>query len=178
MNYPRRLMLAVFSNQHDLIGAIREVRGRGLTIVDVFTPYAVHGLDRALGWAPSRLSRACFALGLTGAALMFFFEFWASAGDWPVNIGGKPWNSLPAFVPVGFEFMVLSAGLGSVFVFFLIARLWPGKGVRLPHPRVTDDRFVLLLEETDARFDPVQVKALLRRHHAETVEERMEGASA
>lgn len=172
----RRVVLGVFEDESDLLGATREVRQRGLKVIDVFAPYAVHGLDQAMGLRPSWLPWVCLFAALTGAALKLWFEFWTAVVDWPLNVGGKPWNSLPAFVPVTFEVMVLSAGVATVSVFFLLARLRPGKRAALVHSGVTDDRFVLLLEESDARFDLAAVRRLLLRLGAITVEERLEEA--
>jgi ActD protein len=170
----RRIVLGVFDSESGLLGATRESRADGLEIVDTFTPYAVHGLDAAMGLKPSRLPWVCFAAAVTGAALKLWFEFWATMTDWPLNVGGKPWNSLPAFVPVTFEVMVLSAGLATVFTFLVIARLRPAKRPALVHPAVTDNRFVLVLEEHDARFDFSQIRSLLARHGALEIEERLE----
>jgi ActD protein len=171
----RRIVLATFDNESSLLEATRESRESGLKIVDAFTPYAVHGLDRAMGLRPSRLPWVCFVAALVGATLKLWFEFWTSMVDWPLDVGGKPWNSLPAFVPVTFEVMVLSAHLTTVFAFFVLVRLWPAKRPVLPCPRITDDRFVLVLEETGAQFDFTQVRRMLEGHDAVEVEERYEG---
>lgn len=168
-----RVVLGVFEDESHLLRATREVRRRGLHVADVFAPYAVHGLDEAMGLRPSMLPWVCFAAALTGAGLKLWFEFWTAVVDWPLNVGGKPWNSLPAFVPVTFEVMVLSAGVATVCAFLLLARLRPGKRPSLVHPGVTDDRFVLLLEESDARFDFAAVRRLLLRMGAVAVEERL-----
>ncbi len=170
----RRFLIGVFENEEDILGATKAARERGFKIADVFAPYAVHGLDHAMGLQPSRLPWVCFALGLFGAGLKVWFEFWTTATDWPINVGGKPWNSLPAFVPITFEVMVLFAGLSTVFAFFLVSRLRPGKKARIMDPRVTNDRFALVLEETDAVFDPVAVGRILGQFNAVHVEERVE----
>jgi hypothetical protein len=128
-----------------------------------------------MGLAPSRLPWVCFALGLFGAAFKVWFEYWTSAVDWPINVGGKPWDSLPAFVPITFEVMVLFAGLSTVFAFFLISRLYPGKKAVISDIGTTDDRFALVLEECDAAFDPDEVRALLLSYGAVEVTERAEG---
>lgn len=172
----RRIVLGVFADESDLLNVTREARESGLQIIDAFTPYAVHGLDAAMGLRASRLPWVCFFAAITGAALKLWFEFWTSMVDWPLNIGGKPWNSLPAFVPVTFEVMVLTAGLATVFVFLLLARLRPGKRPAVAHPRVTDDRFVLVLEETDARFDIASVRRLFAKYGAQAIEQRLEEA--
>ena len=172
----QRFLLGTFEREEDILSVTRESHARGLKIAYVYTPYAVHGLDRAGGLKPSRLPWVCFFLGLFGAAFKVWFEFWTTAVSWPINVGGKPWNSLPAFVPVTFEVMVLFAGVSIVIAFFIASRLWPGKRPDLPDLRVTDDRFVLVLEQTDAAFDPREVGRLFRRHGATAVEEREMGA--
>jgi len=170
----RRLLLGFFENEADILGATRATRQAGFRIADVYAPYAVHGLDRAMGLTPSKLPWVCFLLGLAGAAFKVWFEFWTTAQDWPINVGGKPWNSLPAFVPVTFEVMVLFAGLSTVAAFLFVSRLWPGKSAALPDPRITDHRFLLVIEESDAAFDPVKVQRLLQEYNVTRVEERVE----
>lgn len=170
-----RVMVGIFTGEKELLEVTHTVRQRGLKIVDVYAPYAVHGLDKAMGLAPSRLPWVCFALGLSGAAFKVWFEYWTSAVDWPVNVGGKPWDSLPAFVPITFEVMVLFAGLSTVFAFFLVSRLYPGKRAVITDKGTTDDRFALVLEECDAAFDPNEVRSLLESYGAIEVTERAEG---
>lgn len=170
-----RVMVGIFTGEKELLEVTHTVRQRGLKIVDVYAPYAVHGLDKAMGLAPSRLPWVCFALGLSGAAFKVWFEYWTSAVDWPVNVGGKPWDSLPAFVPITFEVMVLFAGLSTVFAFFLVSRLYPGKRAVVTDKGTTDDRFALVLEECDAAFDPNEVRSLLESYGAIEVTERAEG---
>jgi hypothetical protein len=170
----KRLLIGVFEREQDMMAAVIDSRARGLKVVDVYAPYAVHGLDKALGLPPSRIPWVCFALGLTGAALKVWFEIWTTAIDWPINVGGKPWNSLPAFVPVTFEVMVLFAGMSAVLAFLLIARLRPGKAAAVPVEGVTDNRFAVVLEKTDAAFDAHQVRQIFMQHHALDVLERAE----
>ncbi len=167
-----RFLVAVFEREEDILAATREAREAGLEIRDVYAPYAVHGLDKAMGLRPSRLPWVCFALGVAGAALKIWFEYWTTAVDWPVNVGGKPWNSLPAFVPITFEVMVLFAGMSTVLAFFMAGRLFPGRAARLAYPGVTNDRFALVIEETDAAFDPERVRRMMERRNAVHVEER------
>ena len=101
-----------------------------MRIVDAFTPYAVHGLDRAMGLKPSRLTWVCFVCGMIGRMGMLWFEHWSASVDWAIDVGGKPWNSLPSDVPVAFEAAVLLAGFGSVFALLAVSRLFPGKPTR------------------------------------------------
>ena len=167
-----RTLFGIFDNEDDILAATRAVRRAGLQIADVYTPYAVHGLDRAMGLTPSKLPWISFVLGLAGAGLKVWFEFWTSAQAWPINVGGKPWNSLPAFVPVTFEVMVLFAGISTVIAFFAVAGLRPGKKAVLADPLVTNNRFVIVINQIDAGFDPKKVQHLLEQFNAIRVEER------
>ncbi len=172
-NMTERVLLATFDYEDDLIAAAAGVRQRGMRIVDAFTPYAVHGLDRAMGLKPSRLTWVCFVCGMVGVIGMLWFEHWTAAVNWPLDVGGKPWNSLPSDIPVAFEAAVLLAGFGSVFALVAVCRLFPGKKPRIISPRITDDQFVLVIDEADAGFDVEAVKTLLREFHVVATEERI-----
>lgn len=169
----RRLFVASFSREENLLAAVRACRERNLKVVDVWTPYPVHGLPESLGLARSRLPLVTLLLAILGAGFKIWFEYWTTATSWPLNVGGKPWNSLPAFVPVTFEVMVLAAGISTLIAFFLVTGLRPGKKPETPDPRATDDRFVLALEERDSTFDPQEVAKLLQRYGAFDIEERV-----
>jgi len=164
-----QVLLATFEDERGLLAATEEARRAGLRIRDAYTPYAVHGLDEAMGLRPSRLSWICAVLGAAGALFMFWFIPWCSAIDWPLNVGGKPWNSLLAYLPVIFESMVFCGGVGVVIAFLAVCRLWPGRKERLISPRLTDDQFALVVEHADAWLDPTEVYELLRRHGATEV---------
>jgi hypothetical protein len=167
----QRVLLTSFQHESDLLAAVAAVRRKGWTILDAYTPYAVHGLDTALGLRPSRLPWVCLICGLIGGISMLWFEHWTMAVNWPVNVGGKPWNSLPSDVPVAFEAAVLFAGFGSVFALFAVSRLFPGKKSRMIDARVTDDRFVLLIAQSDAAFDVSTATAYLQSYDVVEIRE-------
>lgn len=169
-----RYWIAAFTSEEDILAVTRASRQRGCRIVDVYTPYAVHGLDDAMGLERSRITWVCFLAGLTGALGMLWFATWTLAVDWPLNIGGKPFNSLPAIIPVIFEVTVLLAGFGSVFALFIRCRLFPGKRARMPHGGATDDRFVIVIEDGGSSMDPRDVQDLFEAHGAGSVETRFE----
>ena len=166
-----RNLMGVYKKEDEILSATRACREHGYEIVDVFTPYPVHGLDRAMGLKPSRITWVCFLLGAAGGGAMLWFQIWASATDWAINVGGKPLVSLPAFIPVTFEMAVLMAGIGTIFTLLLRSRLFPWVKPKLAHPRVTDDRFVLAIRQTDADIDPGMAERLMREHGAIEVQE-------
>lgn len=168
MPMPTRMLTGVFTHEHALLAAARSATARGLAIRDAFTPFPVHGLEDAAGFPPSRLPLVCFGLGALGMGAALAFQLWASAVDWPVNIGGKSFTALPALAPIAFEVTVLAAALGTVLAFLVRARLWPGRGDPV-FAGVTDDRFALLLELDDAAVDAA--RALLAEHGAVDIEE-------
>ncbi len=168
-----RTFLAVFESEHDIVAATKTYRDLGYTIVESYTPYAVHGLDKIIGLRASRLPLVCLLFGLAGAAAKLWFQVWTSASSWPVNVGGKPLASVPAFVPVTFEITVLFAGVGTVVAFFLRSRLWPGKRTLPVHPRVTDDTFALLLLQDSAAFNVHDAIGTAKKHNAIHTEERV-----
>jgi hypothetical protein len=167
------MMVCTFTSADDILAATRDARDRGLAVHDAYTPYAVHGMDDALKLRRSRLPLVCLMFGLTGAAAKFWFQIWTSATSWAVNVGGKPFRSVPAFVPVTFEIMVLFAGIGTVLVFLWRAGLRPGRKPPVRIAGVTDDRFALAIIERDAAFDArAERSRMIERFHAERVEEQ------
>jgi len=153
---------------------VRAVAGHGWEVDDIYAPYFVHGLEEVLGWRRSRLPVACFLGGAAGVVVAFWLQFWTTAQDWPINVGGRPWNSLPAFVPVAFESMVLLAGFGLVFAWLFRCRLYPGKTARLALPGATDDCFVVVLREATHARDVSEIISLVEACGATITEERTE----
>jgi len=167
-----RVIVGSFTSEEDVLGAARAAREHGFRIADAYTPYPVHGLAQAMGLRRSRLPWVCFGLALFGATTKLAFQFWAMAVDWPVNVGGKPWNSFPAYVPVTFEVMVLLSGLGVVLAFLLRCRLFPGRPSAPLFRGATDDIFVLALERPEDPADENVARQLLREYQAVRVAEQ------
>jgi hypothetical protein len=168
----RRVLLVSFRDEARLLAAVADARARGHDVLEVHGPWPVHGLPEALGLRPSRLPWVCLAGGVLGLAGAFALQVWTSAVDWPLNVGGKPLASLPAFVPVAFELTVLLAGLGVVAAFLLADRR---RRRRAPPSRLaaraTDDVFVLSVGARDATFDDEALGRWFReRHGADDVE--------
>jgi len=170
----RRLLINYFAHERDILSATRTAREQGYEIVDVYTPYAVHGMDEAVGQKPTRLPWICFLLGLCGAAAKLWYQIWTSATSWPVNVGGKPLRSVPAFVPVTFEMMVLFAGVGTVLTFFFLSRFRPGKKPSVLYDKTTNDTFALVLVQNNAAFDVSNVKTMFAPYHLVRTEEQIE----
>ena len=168
MRRSRFAHVGVFEHEANLLEAIVESRELGLDVVDAYSPYPIHGIDELIGIRRSRLTLVCFFAGLTGLALGLGFQYWSSATSWPLNVGGKPFDSLPAFIPVGFEMTVLFGGLATALMLLVRSRLWPGKRCKdlASKAGVTDERFALVIARKDVNLASAELPALLRRNGA------------
>lgn len=166
----RRLsgVVGFFAEPHALVEAMTKVREAKWQYFDAYTPYPIHGLEHAQGLKRSPLPYVTFVAGLAGCATAFLLQYWTSAVDWPINVGGKPMNSWPAFVPVMFELTVLFAGLATVGAMLLINGL-PNTRRRIIDPSLTRDRFALVIEAPPVSDDEEedQKKAVGFRKFAE-----------
>lgn len=176
MSQPPRTwgLMAQYETAADIFTACEEIRDAGYTKWDACTPFPVHGLEKAMGLPPSKLPWLVLGGGLTGGTFAMLFMLWTSAVDYPLNIGGKPLASIPAFIPVTFELTVLFSVFSAFFGLWFICRL-----PQLFHPafsrkafeRVTDDKFFVLVESDDPKFDLAKTKTLLEQTGASLVEE-------
>ncbi len=155
---------AEFDSVDSLLAACRRVRDAGYTKTDAYTPFAVHGIDKALGIKPTKLPWIVLAAGLTGLATALCMQIWMNAIDYPYIISGKPYISLPAFVPVAFELTVLFSSFGAFFGMWALNKLPMFSNPMFTNPRfdrVTDDKFFLYIDSSDERFDFGGVEKLL-----------------
>ncbi|MBX7098243.1 MAG: DUF3341 domain-containing protein [Myxococcaceae bacterium] len=167
-------VLAQYETPAAVFHACEKVRDEGYQQWDSCAPFPVHGLEKAMGVKPSKLPWAVLIVGVLGSSLMLFFQTWAMGNAYPFVVGGKPLFSLPAFVPIWYEITVLS----SCVTAFLAN--WIMNGLPQPyHPafaskafeRVTDDKFFIMIEATDPKFDLEKTTALLKSSGATMVEE-------
>lgn len=144
----KKFVVGSFTDEDVLFPAVTRMRKSGFKIHDVYTPYPVHGLDKAMGLRETSLHTAGFIYGITGTTLALSFMGWVFTKDWPLNIGGKPHFPLPALVPITFEFTVLCAAVGMVLSFCYLCQLSPFIKKHHFHLRATDDLFVMVIECT------------------------------
>lgn len=135
-----------FEDEQELLTSIKAVQDAGIEICDVFTPFAVHGLDKALKLKSSKIATIGFISGAIGAVVGFLFQSWTSSVAWPLNIGGKPFLAVPSFIPVTFEITVLFAVFGMIAAFLYKSKLYPGSRNKIYHEKITDDNFVMILD--------------------------------
>jgi hypothetical protein len=143
-------VIGFFDDPQSLISATEKVRDAKYKDFDAYTPYPIHGLVEVQGLERSYLPFITAAAGITGCTCGFLLQYWTSAVDWPLNVAGKPFNSLPAFIPVIFELTILFAGLATVFGMFIINGL-PNIKRKGFDSSLTRDRFALVIEPSEQK---------------------------
>ena len=142
-----KVIHALYDDDDILLDAVKEVKAAHHHIEEVYTPFPVHGLDKALGLEPTKLGITAFMYGVTGLFFSYWFLDYIMIQDWPQNIGGKPsfafYMNMPAFVPVMFEMTVFFAAHLMVITFYMRSKIWPFREAENPDPRTTDDIFLM-----------------------------------
>lgn len=142
-----KVIHALYNDDDVLMDAVKQTRKAHHHIEEIYTPFPVHGLDKAMGLSPTRIAICAFMYGLTGLSFAIWMLNNIMIVDWPQDIGGKPSFSyiqnMPAFVPVMFEETVFFAAHLMVITFYMRSKLWPFKKAENPDVRTTDDHFLM-----------------------------------
>lgn len=162
-------LLAEYASPEALLQAARSMRDAGYRATDAFTPFPIEGLPEAIGRHRTAIPWIVLAGGLIGGGSAYALQYWVSAIAYPLNVGGRPLHSWPAFIPATFETTILLASLAGV-----VGMLWLCGLPRLHHPlfevprfqRASTDAFFLCIEARDDRFDQEATRALLIRFGA------------
>ena len=169
-----RYLVGLYDNEEKLLKAIKTIRGEGVTITDTLTPFPVHGIEDALGLEDTSLHKAGFLFGLTGFTLALTLMIWISYFNYPINFGGKPFISLPSFIPITFELTVLFASVGMVATYCFRNGLYPGFVPRIIDKRTTDHLFALTFAiDQEEQVDIDHINRLLNQTGAVEIKERV-----
>jgi hypothetical protein len=167
-------LMAEFEKPEDLLAAARRAHEEGYRSLDAFTPFPVEGLADAIGFHGTRLPLVVLIGGLIGCVGGFFLQYYPNVIGYPLNIGGRPYDSWPAFVPVTFEMTILCAALAAVFGMLAL------NGFPTPyHPvfnapnfeMATRNRFFLCVKAGDRKFDLGKTRQFLAQLNAREVAE-------
>ncbi len=146
----KNIIFGLYNDEEELKAAVRQANSDHLQIMDVLTPFPVHGLDPLLGLAESRIHIGGFVYGLIGTLTAFLGMTWIFTRDWPQIFGGKPYWPILSFVPITFELTVLFASIGMVVTFYVINGQGPGITNPVLHPSITDDKFCIAFQTESA----------------------------
>ncbi|HLL76965.1 MAG TPA: DUF3341 domain-containing protein [Pyrinomonadaceae bacterium] len=158
-------VIAEFDNPTDAVAAARRAYEEGYRRMDAYSPYPLEALSEAIGFHGSRLPLIVLIGGIVGGLGGYLMQYWMNAYDYALNVGGKPLHSWPAFIPITFETTVLGAALAAIFGMLAL------NGLPEPYHPVfnapnfalaTRDRFFLLIEARDPKFDRAGTAAFLR----------------
>ena len=144
----KKFVFGSFDDETVLFPAVKKIRSAGYKIHEVYTPMPIHGLDKALGLRDTSLHTAGFLYAITGTATALSGIGYVFTYDWPINFGGKPHFSLPAWIPIVFELTVLFSAVGMVLTFCYLCQMAPFVKKHHFSLRSTDDMFVMVIECT------------------------------
>jgi Protein of unknown function (DUF3341) len=167
-------VLGEFSEPHELVHAVEKIREAGYRRVNAYSPFPVEGLYEALGLKRNLVPFITLLGGLTGGLGGFFFQYWVAAINYPQNIGGRPLNSWPAFIPVTFELTILGASLAAVLGMLALNKLpQPHHPIFNAHrfTHASSDRFFVCIEAKDPKFHLQEVARILQDVHAHHITE-------
>lgn len=156
----KKFVVGSFDDEAVLFPAVKKVRSAGYKIHDVFTPMPIHGLDKALGLRDTSLHTAGFLYAITGTTTALSGIGYVFTYDWPINFGGKPHFSLPAWIPITFELTVLFSAVGMVLTFCYLCQMAPFVKKHHFSLRSTDDMFVMVIECT-TKTNEAELKSFL-----------------
>lgn len=142
----------IWTDEHQVVEAARRIHSMGFTKFDAITPYPVHGMEDACGIKRSPIPYVTFIAAMVGLLSGLLLTWWTSAVNWPINVGGKPFFSLPAFIPILFELTVLFAALSSVGALFYYCKL-PQVDPPVIDPDLTSHKFAIFVPVNDTGYD-------------------------
>ncbi len=170
MSKNTEVLYGLYNDEEILLDALRNANKKGIEVMEVYTPFPVHGLDDVLGLSESRLHIAGFVYGILGTMTAFGVMTWIFTRDWPIIFGGKPYFSAPAFIPITFELTVLFACVGMVVTFYTICGMGPGITNPVLDDRITDDKFCIAFNVNDASNEDINgLKSFFKETGAEEI---------
>lgn len=165
------VIYGLYNDEEDLLRAVKVANSKHLEIMEVFTPFPVHGLDPLLGFEESRLHIGGFIFGALGTLTAFLGMTWIFTKDWPVIFGGKPYWAIPSFIPITFELTVLFSAIGMVVTFYIVNGMGPGITLPILDDRITDDKFCIAFDKS--QVDASEADAFLRETGAAEVDSKI-----
>ena len=163
-------IIGVFSDEDSLVDALKGIKDKGVKVKEVYTPYPIHEVLELMG-KKSKMTIAAWLYGFGGALAVLAFLYYTSVIDWPLNYGGKPFNSFPSFIVITIVLTIFIVTILSLFTFSWRAMIYPGKIPEIIDERISDDKFMIVvtIEDNDSSKD---LKKILKEVGAEEINEK------
>ena len=177
----KKVLYAIFDDEEILLESVKVLRSKEIEIEEVYSPFPVHGLDVALGFKETRMAITAFiygCIGLSFGGLLIYYIMISGVGkSWPMNIGGKPnqslINNITSFLPVTFEFSVLCGAHGMSITYLLRNGTVPGMIADNPHPRSTNDRFIMeVVTDENSSMSADEISQIISSTNPEELSEK------
>ena len=154
-------MAAIFLDEASVLKAAQKIKEMGFKKFDAISPYPIHGMEEACGIKRSWIPYVTFGMGALGLLSAWSLTYWTSAVNWPINVGGKPFHSLPAFIPIMFELTVLFAAHSSVAALIITCGL-PKVNPPIIDPDLTSHKFAIFIPSNDVGYDEKRIEETFR----------------
>jgi len=171
-NNLQKFLLGKYKTPDEISAGVQALNDKGIRVYDVYSPFPIHGMEDLLGFKRSRLTVAAFIFGLTGTICAVLMQVYMLVWDWPMDIGGKPNFQGPAIVPITFELTVLFSAFGLVFTFLFVNKLFPWKKAIIFDDRVTDDVFVVAVDQANLNGNKSEAEDIMKQSGAYEVAEQ------
>ncbi len=167
----KKYLVGVFDTEHTLIDAFDKALEKGVVIEEVYTPYPIHEILHGMK-TKTYISHAAFFFGVVAVIALIGGMYYAAVIDWPLHFGGKPFNTFPSFIVVTIVGTILLITLGTLFTFSVRAKIYPGKKADIIDIRVTDDKFIILLDQEKMGMQKPEITELFKSNGASEVYEK------
>ncbi len=164
-----KFLVGIFDDDDVILSAVKKVKQAGVKVHEVYSPFAIHGMDDAIGHPRTKIGIAAFIFGVIGCLCALTLTIWTMGIDWPMVIGGKDPISIPNFIPITFELTVLFTAFGMTLGFFVTNGLGPSVKPLLFDPRCTDNKFVMAIDLAKNKLAESDIITMLKNAGAEEV---------
>jgi hypothetical protein len=167
----KKYLVGVFNDEHTLVDAFEDILKKGVVIEEVYTPYPIHEILIGMK-KKTNISTAAFFFGVLGVVLFLGGMYYAAVINWPLQFGGKPFNTFPSFIVVTIVGTILTVTILTLFTFSLRSKIYPGKKADIIDDRVTDDKFIILLDQEKMGIQKPEITKLFQSYGASEVYEK------
>lgn len=167
----KKYLVGVFNDEHTLVGAFEKAIEKGVVIEEVYTPYPIHEILVGMK-NKTRITYAAFFFGLFAVIMLIGGMYYAAVIDWPLQFGGKPFNTFPSFIVVTIVATILIITLLTLLTFSVRSKIYPGKKADIIDTRATDDKFIILLDQDKMGIEKPEVTQLFQSQGASEVYEK------